>query len=299
MSPFFRMAALGAMLAGVCGCPPTVERVPLDPLSLEDAVARVNRDREGVTGALQAQGGSASGHFTDTDGKRRSFSYDAKLLVLAPWHLRFDMTTFNQSHLLFGSDDTRYWVVVKPRINTLWWGRHDITPSSDSNALLVRPDLILDALGIKPLSIDTTGPMGPIPRVTADHQQLIYLAYDDTSQGYVAKEIWMSRYDDRFVDRLVYRNRNGDIIMESRLSSYKPIDSGGPVLPHRVEIDWPTSRSRLTFTTRGWKVLPDVDESHPGFTFPLDRDETFDDVIDLDEELIRRSLPPEWFAPAG
>lgn len=299
MRASLRIAALGMMLAGICGCPPQQVRKPLDPLSLEDAVARVNRDRAGVVGALQAQGGSASGHFTDPDGNRRNFSYDAKLLVFAPWHLRFDMTTFNQSHLLFGSDDTRYWVVVKPRINTLWWGRHDITPSPDSDALLVRPDLILDALGIKPLSTDTTGATGPFQRVADDHQELIFLAYDNESQSYISKEIWISRHDDRPVERLVYRNRNGDIIMESRLSRYKRMDAEGPFLPHRVEIEWPKSSSALTFTTRGWKALPEVDESHPGFTFPLDRGETFDDVIDVDEELIRRSLPPEWFSGGG
>jgi hypothetical protein len=53
------------------------------------------------------------------------------------------------------------------------------------------------------------------------------------------------------------------------------------------------------FTTRGWKILPEVDASHPGFGFPLDRGESFSDVIDVDDELMRRSLPPEWISSGG
>jgi hypothetical protein len=203
--------------------------------------------------------------------------------------------------MLFGSNEERYWLVVKPEIDTLWWGRHDPAVPPRAEDLTFRPDLIVEALGLNPLPAQSAKVVGPAQRITKEHQQLLFWDYDDQSRGYVAKEYWLSGYGLRLVDRIIFRDPMGRMVMDTHLSDYRPIGEDGPVVAHRVEVDWPASDSRMVFTTSGWKVLPEVDATHPGFTFPLELDESFTRIVDIDTELdnIHNPLrPSEYLLPS-
>jgi hypothetical protein len=281
-----------AVLGTLCGCQNGNREIQLlDPMPMAEVIARVNANNQQLDLTLRAVGGHARGQITDTDGSRRRFDLDAKLLVRPPRCLRLDLTTLLESQLLFGSNPTKYWV-VQPAARAITYGRHDTLVVPDAGDLIIRPDLFVEALGLNPLPTYTLGDTGPMQRITDEHQQLLFLDYDDDGQGFVAKEYWISRTDPPHVTRMIFRDTAGRIALDSQISGYRRVGgSTGPWLPHRVRLTAPATDSWLEFTTWGWKLMPEVGSDHPSFEFPLDRGERFERIVDLDVELDRLHHP--------
>jgi hypothetical protein len=281
-----RVCVTLAVLAGATGCPEKGKRAPIPypPLRIEEAIGLVNRNNARVTGALKAKAGHARGHYTDSEGKRKEFDVDAALLVLPPRHLRLDMSVLGNSQFIFGSNGKRYWM-EQPPADALTWGRHEQADRLLADDLIIRPDLMIEALGFNPLPENTTGDGGPVQRITPDYQQLLFLDYDSSLQGFITKEYWLSRHDPQLIARIIFRDSLGLVTMDSKLSAYRRMGEGGPLLPSRVEVNWPESGSAMVFTTMGWSQPAGVTESHPGFAFPLDRGEHFTRIIDIDAKL--------------
>jgi hypothetical protein len=277
-------------LVTVTGCPGDRQRPfppepqVLPPVSLAVAVNALNDNTARLQGTIQARNGHARGYFTDRDRRTRNYDLDAALLIYPPRCLRMDLAMLGKSQLVFGSNETRYWV-VQPGSRALSWGRHDQTTQPKAGDLLIRPDLLVEAVGFNTLPADTLGAKGPLLRNAAGHQEIIYLDYDNDGQGFITKEYWISRSLPRVLERIVFRDSAGTVAMDSRLSEYKPIEGGGAVLPHRIQIDWPATKSRMLFTAGGWRLLPDVPKDAPSFIFPLDRGDKFDQIVDVDVEL--------------
>lgn len=273
------------LFAGLTGCPPHPRGALVhDPEPMSKLIARVNANGAQVADTLKAVGGHARGQFTDTDGSKRRFDLDANLLVHPPRCLRLDLKALLESQLVFGSNPTKYWV-VQPSARALSYGRHDTMLVPNAGDLIIRPDLFVEALGLNALPTETVGDAGPMQRVTGEYQQLLFLDYTPEGQGYVAKEYWVTRYDPQLVTRIVFRDPLGRVALESIISGYRRLDADGPYLPHRVRIVAPATQSWLEFSAWGWKSMPNVDLDHPAFTFPLDRGESFERIVDLDVEL--------------
>ena len=253
-------------------------------MPMADAIEIVNRNSTRLQVTLKARAGHAQGYFTEANGKKRNFDLDAALLLRTPRFMRLSLSAFGKTQLVFGSNAEKYWM-VQPPANALTWGRHDRAVDPQATDLILRPDLLVEALGIAPLPEETAGESGPVQRITPEYQQLFFIDYDEYSQGYIRKEYWLSRYEPQLVARIIFRDMMGRTVMDSRLSQYKPIGRDGPLLPHRIEMRWPATDNYMLFTARGWKLLPDVDETHPGFQFPLDRGATFKHIVDIDVEL--------------
>jgi len=282
-----------ALVFGSAGCPPR-EAPPVirfDPVPLREAAGVVNDNNGTIGGTLQARRGFARGYFADADGKQRQFSYDANLLFFPPRHLRLDLKTLGRSHVQFGSNDARYWVAVKPQIDTLWWGRHDARPVHRTSQLIIRPDLMVDALGLSSVPTGDQEGLTVMQRITPDFQQVLVTETYAGSRPYLSREYWLKRYDRRLVDRIIFRDALGQVAMISRLSDYKRIGDDGPILPHRIELDWPAGDSRMTLTAAGWRIRRDVDADFRGFVDPVERGETFDRIVDIDTELDNRDVP--------
>ncbi|MCB9851191.1 MAG: hypothetical protein H6817_10870 [Phycisphaerales bacterium] len=291
--PRIGLVAITLLLTGICGCPPEGPGVRNfgAPLPINDIVASVNTNTDRISGTLKAVGGHARGVITDTDGERRNFDMDAALLVLPPRSLRLDLKALLESQLVFGSNSSRYWV-VQPGIRALSWGRHDQPLVPDAHDLLIRPDLFVEALGLNGLPVDTTGTAGPMQRVTAQYQQLLFINYDDTGQGFVEKEYWITRDAPHRIARIVFRDKEGQVAIDSNIGDYRRVGDDGPLLPHRIDVVAPATNSRLLFTAWSWTPVPEVTATHPAFTFPLDRGQQFDRIVDLDVELDHLHNPP-------
>ena len=283
-APIQVVAGLLFTLLACSGCPPHEKPIPFDPVPIDEALALVNANSSELQLTVRAKAGSATGVFVEPDGTKHRFDVDAALLVHPPRCMRMDMSVLGNSQFVFGSNNERYWA-EQVSANALSWGRHDQQVNPAAEDMIIRPDLIVEALGINPLPPTTHVLFGPFQRITNDCQELHFVDYDEKLRGFISKEYWLSRYEPRMVERIVFRDAMGEKIMESHLSRYKPVKSDGPLMPHKVYISWPVTGSELTFTAAGWKLLPKVNENHPAFTFPIDLGKSFDRIVDIDVKL--------------
>ncbi len=275
------------MLIFTAGCPqpgPDKQIKPFDPIPMPDAIALVNQNNQGLQMTIKSKGGFARCKFTDQDGSKRKFDVDANLIVNCPRNMRLDMSVLGKSYFVFGSNDARYWV-EQPDAHALTWGRHDRDIEPNARDLIIRPELIVEALGIAMIPENPEGAAAPMQRLTDTHQQLLFFDEGGHSNGRITKEFWLSRFAPQLIDRVIFRDPMGQLVMDAKLGKYKPIVPGGPLIPNRFEVTWPATDGYMLLTTSGWKLMPKVAKDHPAFQFPLDRGAQFDHIVDLDVEL--------------
>ena len=270
-------------LLWIPGCPPPAVK-PGVPLQLHEAIGKVNRNSAGIDVCLKANA-HANGYWADQTGGRRAFNSDATVLVIAPSHLYGTFKVLGSEELLLGSNADKYWLYIKRDENTYRVGTYTRLDESEASSLPIRPDMLIEALGLNPLPETTVGTAGPVQRITDDHQQLLFLAYTDEGQGIVTKEYWLDRFEPRLIRRIVFRDPMGQTIMCSQLDDYKPLTDGGPLLPGEVHVRWPLEGSELELRIRQWKRMPDRTRDHAAFVAPHQRGQSYRRMIDLDTGL--------------
>ncbi len=275
----------GGLLLSATGCPDDrmgLEIEPFPVMPMRNAVGIVNDNNRGLQLTIKSKGGFARCRFTDQDGSKRRFDVDANLIVHCPRNMRLDMSVLGKSYFVFGSNEERYWV-EQPDARALTWGRHDRDIEPNARDLIIRPELIVEALGISLIPEGNSAPM--TQRITDTHQQLVFFDQGNNQSGRISKEFWLTRFEPQLIDRVIFRDPMGQLVMDAKLDKYKPVVPGGPLIPHRFEVSWPATEGFMLLTVAGWKLLPKVTVDHPAFQFPLDRGAEFDRIVDLDVEL--------------
>lgn len=259
-----------AIVCGVLllfGCRSEEKRVPFDPIPLAQAAGIVNRNIAKIGGTLKASG-AVDGSFTTPDGRRHSYHLDGTLFYLAPAYLRFDLKSFGSTQILFGSNDQRYWCYIKNQ-DAYHCGLHGDREPVPS-ALPARPDQLIDALGLTHLSGNgSDGTAAQLAqRVVGDHQQILYLVPTAGGGVRLEKEYWLDRYSPQLVRRVVFRDPDGVVEMESLLSDYKPLTPTGPWLAHVMVAEWPKEGARMRFTVHKWTTVYQVRPDGVQFATP-------------------------------
>ena len=266
-----RRVIVGALLSLVGGCtvgrvPRSIERVHLEPLPLDEAIATVNANAARINGTLRASG-PVDGHFSTSAGRRISYQVDGTFFYLAPDFVRFDLKKLGDRQLLFGSNQAAFWVYTKED------GRYFCGHPDDPQELpegIPRPDQIADALGLKPvqedLSLDSLEFVSQ--RVEPDHQELIFLERGSDGRAIVRKEYWLDRSLPRAVSRVVFRDPQGRLVMEAVLREYASVGEDGAILPRNVVAEWPRAGARMRFQITQWSEVPQVVPDGPQFATP-------------------------------
>lgn len=251
----------------IAGCLSPARPARLDPIGMHDAAAIVNRNIDRISGTLRASG-VADGYFTVPDGPRRSYHLDATLFYLAPAYFRLDLKKFGDRQILFGSNDEYYWVYNKED-DAYYCGRHGI-PDDLPPDIPVRPGQIVDALGLTPIppSTPTGDSAGQVQRIVEDYQQILFIEHGEGGGLVLEKEYWLDRFAPRLLRRVVFRDADGVVEMKSDLDEYKPVASGGPLLPRLILAEWPKSDARLRFRARTWTIEQQVGPDGIQFATP-------------------------------
>ncbi len=257
------IATCGLVLAGVSGCQRPLKRKPLDPLSVGASIQLINANTSRIGATLRASG-PVDGEATVEDGRRTSFHADGVLFFLEPNFLRFDLKKFGERQFLFGSNADEYWVYSK-QDGEFFCGRHE-DPGELPPDLPLHPDRIADALALNPIDASRDTPVAQ--RVVDDFQQLLFLSVDAFGNTVIEKEYWIDRYAPRVVRRVIYRDADGVVEMESHLDDYRIQDDGALYLPHRVEAMWPRAKMSLVFQVNQWRLVSQVRPDGPQFATP-------------------------------
>jgi len=254
----------------------------LDPISLDQSVAIINENLGQIRGGLKASG-NVLAHYTDDAGRPHRQTLDGTLLAIAPKHLRFELAVLGKTQIALGSNDETFWVFTEAD-ETYRWGHHTAIRTSHETRLPIRPDLIADAIGLKPIPYDTRGTMGPVQRIEDEYQQLLFIDYDDRQQGYIQKEYWLERRDRRLVRRIVFRDLTGRELMTSNLDDYRDLADAEAWLPTRIRIRWPQDDGALDFRVSRWQILPQLTTSAPSFALPHEMGIEYRNIRNVDAE---------------
>lgn len=272
------------LLPTVGGCPPPPPLPPMAPVRAEAAVRRVERNRSLIQGPLRARG-RAYGQIT-LEGRKRHFDLEAYLFFLQPHYFQLDLQDdLLGSQIKLGSNAEFYWFANKLDDDAYWCRRYDRLQEGRDPDLPIQPGQLIECLGLSPLPWSAEASNGLlVQRILGDVQQLLYIPNKGEGGGLpwpaIEKEYWISRFEPGLISRIVFRDALGQTEMESVIDGYIPLGDGGPLLPRKLAVRWPTdgesgASGDLTLSTKSWTIYPDEGSDLPAFIPPHLRGEKF------------------------
>ena len=255
------------LLVGLSACTqtaPPMSRGYFGPtLSLDDLVRHINENsakiptlwaREHFNGLIVDRQQNKAAH---VDGY-------GNLLYTGPNKMK--LTADNELTHLFsmGSDGEKFWLYENHE-QVFWWGDYASASKVDSGEIPVRPDMVMEILGIRPVNPNLAE--APVPVMRFNNAGDIYMVDWQQLSGdhwVVVKEIWYDRQT-LLPQKVLLFDGGGHVAMWAMLSNFQKVE-----VPQTDEKDWPVMAARydLSFPYSGSKItmeLTDMTLSHKSF----------------------------------
>ncbi len=233
------LAAL--LLTGCENC--TLGAPGIPPRDAAEALGRINQNLTQVRGALQAKA-TVSFKFRDDSGASRQFLFHPAAIVFeAPRCLAFEIrSSLGPVLARIGSDDERYWTYVDTDDRRkLWWGSWEALERGRAKPLVVPPDLLLDALMMRPLSDGSEASSEATLDLSARHPRLLFWARSTVGEPYLRRELRLDRCPPYMPLEITDRDETGRVIMQATLGQYRGLAGQlrqAPWLPHKYDLRW-------------------------------------------------------------
>jgi hypothetical protein len=164
-----------------------------------------------------------------------------------------------------GTDGNKFWLRLTPQEDTFWWGNLADLDAGSSGEIPIRPDLILEVLGIRPADTSLLHEPAPVMRFsnTLDMYMIVW-QYKLPDRWVAQKEIW---YDRTTLQprRVVLFDPDGRVEINAELSRFAQVKIDNftqdqwPWIATRYSLSFPRTGSTMTLDLR------DVALSHNGF----------------------------------
>ena len=290
--PFAILVLSGCHLPQHTG--PTTQPYVGPTQSMSEVIAAINENNHKLP-TLWAHANSIDVSIVSEKGKRHDEVLSGNVLYRAP----SDVSLVGDKDILgqvvqIGSNRDIYWLSIKKvDPDTAWWGRYKYLGSDCAKPIPVRPDLVLQVLGVSTINMDFTALPAPVMRFNNDRDEymLTWVAPAPARDRWVAvREIWYDRQTKRPTHVMLY-DLDGRVQLSGWLARHKPVEVAD--LP---KDKWPTVATdyRLYFPETGSKLhlsLDDVRLSRKGapndksFGFtPTPKGAGVSKVIQLDED---------------
>lgn len=200
---------------------------------------------------------------------------DAKLSVESPRNLRLMADSLRGLEVDFGSNDARFWYwmrAAKPKY--LLTGSHTALESYRNNPLPFPPSWLMEALGVIP--IDPSGVQMLRDPATPDHVRLIssYQLQGRAVQRIMLVDLALGE----IVEHALYDDQD-QLIASATLGDFRSV-ARTAVLPHRIDLQLPTSGQELELTIGSIDVNPALSDS----TWQMTQYPNYE-IVDLDQQL--------------
>jgi hypothetical protein len=260
-------AARGSLAAVLCGCATNASApkgyfgptLPIDAL-----VQRIDQNNDQLPTLWARHEFEAT--VVDPDTHKSHFVNGfGTLLYRAPDSLRLVAKKELTDLFDMGTDGAHFWLRLVPEQDEFWWGSLANLDKPGTKPIPVRPDLILEVLGIRPINSGLTTPPVPVMRFNNDADAYMLVWQTPLADHWAPqKEIWYDRATLHPTLVLLF-DPNGRVELRAWLSNFKPV----PVQGEPRDL-WPMAATyyRLFFPETGTKMsftLTDVTISHNGF----------------------------------
>ncbi len=262
-----KASAAVAMALGLCAChvsaPAPAPAYFGDTLTLTQLVQRVNENNDKLP-ALWARERFEATIVDKQNNKATRINGYGNLLYTAP--NRMKLTAKNEVADLFemGSDGAQFWLYEK-HDGVFWWGDYSDLDKVDPNEIPVRPDMVMEILGIRPVDASLLQPPAPVMRFNnASDAYMVDWQMRAVDHWAVMKEIW---YDRRTLlpRRVLLFDDKGRVVLWARLSGDEQVEMPGgdksawPWMATHYELSFPYTGTKMSFD------LSDMSLSHNGF----------------------------------
>jgi hypothetical protein len=249
--------AVGVGLLAGCGHQRTGSRA--EPyrgptLTLAEVVERVNQNNAALPTLWMRHDFKA--RLVDDQGKTTAVSGDGAILYASPGKLLLTAAKPGVGPLFeLGLNADRYWMSVPfDEVNTMWWGRNRYVASPCADPIPIRPDLIVEVLGVSPIGADLT--RSPSPTLRYDPRADVYVLIWNLrapDRMIAVKEVWYDRQTLRALRVLLYDD-NGRPVLVAELSGHGAVEVAGlardqwPVAARQYDLSFPDSGSWMNLS---------------------------------------------------
>ena len=290
-----RIAPISILLASCClaaGCHPKPVARPKgwytgETEPMREVVQRINDNNQELPTLWASHGYKAT--VVDERGKSHTFTGDGAILYRGPREMRLIGNAGVVGNVFeVGSTNDRFWLKLVPELDTMWWGHYRHLGKPCAQAIPLRPDLVVEVLGVAVIPSDFNAL--PVPTMRFNHERDVYMFVWNAPMGdrwAAVKEVWYDRASKRPVLVMLY-DPDGRVVVRAQLANHRTVEVEG--LPRDR---WPevASEFRLFFPENGTRMELDLREmmlnkrgSPPrGLAFPDVRKAGVDRVIQIDE----------------
>jgi hypothetical protein len=236
------------MLPGCAGVPQIKQPAYTGPTqTMEEVVAEINRNNLPIRTLWASH--SYAALIYDPKGKSHQFSGDGYLLFRKPQDLLLTANVLTEKAFEVGSNPERYWFTV-PREDKMWWGYNANFDPNKAKDIPIRPDLLLDVLGV--LDIDTNFKQPPVPvmRFNNDADAYMFTWNVPTRDRWIAvKEVWYDRQT-KLPKTILLFDENGRVIVRAWLTKHQTIPGENGKIASQFDLYFPENKSQLSFTLK-------------------------------------------------
>ncbi len=288
-------AALVLTAFAVAGCipkgqPPTGKILysgPTDAMSV--VLAKVRRNNAAVETLWSRHDFEAT--IYDDKGHSHYVAGNGLLTYRKPHNFRLDGDVAGAGRVFqLGSNDDRFWATIGADVDTMYWAHWQNADKACAKPMPVRPDLVVEVLGITDIPDDMLTDPTPVMRYNnAADAYMIVWSTKGPDQYYPVKEIWYDRatLQPRMVNLFDPRGR---ITLRAYLSKFKPVppaegetpapNTPRPTIATHYDLLFPETRDKMVFDLRNpvssYKGAP----NDRTFRFPDNPDVSKVDQID-------------------
>lgn len=235
---FVGLMVISALLGctGPGGKRPVVRR-PLDDMPREVVIHRINANTAAMDFVLRAGGVTAEGRYRTPDGDVEDFEMHGRMLFRRPRDLYFKL-----DHLLgqmeVGSNAEEFWVWQRFDPVRYWWGKHEGVSDMDLLDVPLRPDHLIEVLGLADLPTKPDPSLGPVFGIGSERYGLDFLGRDGTGRLYYEKAIAIDRRPPFLIRAITYFEEDGHPLLQAQLSDYRLVEGSEVQTPHRIVVKW-------------------------------------------------------------
>jgi hypothetical protein len=283
-------ASVALFLLSGCRPPPTPAEYegPTDPLVR--VVDDINQNNQRIA-TIWARGDFRA-WIVDEKHRSHYVNGDAFLMYRAPHDLRLIGKKVLVDRIFdMGSNGDQYWLIVKPEIDTMWYGDFRHAAPAGSRQIPIRPDLLLEVLGVGTIDTDLTRQPVPVMRFNnaQDAYMLVWHVKSSTppDRWVAVKEVWYDRKT-RHPTLIQLFDEDGRVVLRAKLSEHRKIqddtssDAPQPWIAGPFDLYFPQSKTKMELS------LSEVEKTNKGI--PSDKSFAFPGVdaaaktINIDEE---------------
>ena len=123
-----------------------------------------------------------------------------------------------------GSNDDLFWVRVYQGRKTEWWGHYRNLGKPCAKPIPIRPDLVMEVLGVNDINTNLLQP--PVPTLRFNSDRCVYMltfAVQLPNHWAIQKEVWYDR-DTKLPTNVLLFDKNGRIQLRAYLSDYQVLE---------------------------------------------------------------------------